>query len=684
MTLAVITLPTAPLATELLWFASQCRTPVVRTMERWVEDEIRLPNGPFADEMYRHARHPVSRLWFRELGSGRWSRYASTGPSQNGKTLMCYGLPVLYHLFEIGETVIVGLPSMDMANDKWQQDFLPVIEASNYRDLLPKSGEGSRGGQIKRSIIFRNGAVLRFMTAGGSDKKRAGYTSRVVAITETDGMDEAGEASREADKIEQIEARTRAFGRKGKRIYLECTVSIEHGRIWQEVKRGSDSRIVRPCPHCHVYVTPEREHLVGWQSAESEEAAAAGASWACPACGEFWTEAQRTGAAESAVLIHRGQSIDVDGQITGELPATQTLGFRWSAIDNPFVTAADLGAEEWTAARSKDRENAEKKMRQFVWAVPYEPPDIDLTPLDPDEVAARRTGYKRGIVPDDCIGIGIGVDTGKRKLHWDAKALRPDGSMAVIEYGTQTVEADRLGVLRGLLEAFRKLRGYFDKGWAMQSGRTLGPSQVWIDSGYHEHTDAVYQICAEANQGLPPGGERYRPTKGYGEAQRTVGRYLAPTARSQDVRFMGKEYHIARVKRSGKVLPGVLLVHLNADHWKSEMHQRLSIPCDHLDPEGVFVPGSPGHIALFEPADPIEHADYVQQLTAERQMEKLITGRGLVAVWERIRRENHYGDAGYSSTCACDFISSILARQAAGAGSPRPSLSQLAKSNSRT
>lgn len=674
---------TATAHDRILFFSGSTRAPVVRTMERWVEDEIRLVNGPFAGEMYRHLRHPVSRLWFHEIDSGHWSRFAATGPTQNGKTLICYTCPVLYHVFEIGETAIVGLPSMDMANDKWQQDFLPVIEASNYRDLLPLKGEGSRGGQVKRAIVFRNGAVLRFMTAGGSDKKRAGYTSRVVAITETDGMDEAGESSREADKIEQIEGRTRAFGRTGKRIYLECTVSIEAGRIWQEVKRGSDSRIARPCPHCGVYVTPEREHLVGWQSAESEEAAAAAASWACPSCGEFWTEAQRHEAAAASVLVHRGQQVDAAGLVTGEVPQTQTLGFRWSAIDNPFVTAADLGAEEWTAARSKDRENAEKKMRQFVWSVPYEPPDIDLTPLDPDEIAARRTGFKRGIVPDDCLGIGIGVDTGKRKLHWDAKALRADGSMAVIEYGTQTVEADRLGVLRGLLEAFRKLRTYFDKGWSMQGGRTLVPSQVWIDSGYHEHTDAVYQICAEANQGLPLGGERYRPTKGYGEAQRTIGRYLAPTARSQDVRFMGKEYHIARVRRSGKVVPGVLLVHLNADHWKSEMHQRLSIPCDHVDAEGAFVPGSPGNIALFEPADPIEHADYVQQLTAERQMEKLITGRGLVAVWERIRRENHYGDAGYASTAACDFIFTLTQKAAAPSVS-RPSLAALAAKANRT
>lgn len=663
-----MSLPMTALRTELTWALSQSRAPIVRPMAEWMEDEIVLVNGPFAGERYRHHRHPASLPWFKAVDSGLWSRFAATGPTQNGKTLMCYVGPVIYHLFEIGETVIVGLPTMDMANDKWQQDFLPTIEGSNYRDLIPLKGEGSRGGQVKRSITFRNGATLRFMTAGGSDKKRAGFTSRVVGITEVDGMDEAGETSREADKIEQIEGRTRAFGRTGKRIYLECTVSIEIGRIWQELKQGTDSRIARPCPHCKEFVTPEREHLAGWESTVSEEEAAASAFWACPACGEAWTEAQRAKAAERAVLVHRGQTVSRRGKISGEAPATQTLGFRWSAIDNPFTTAGELGAEEWKSRLSKDRENAEKKMRQFVWAVPYESPDVQLTPLDPVAVRQRKSGLKRRDLPADCLGVGVGIDTGKRKLHWKVYALRASGSIAIVEYGAQPVDADRLGVHRGLLEAFRKLRKYLEAGWSLPGGGLLGPSQIWIDSGYHEHTNAVYELCREANAGLPLGAERYRPSKGYGEGQKFATRYLAPAARSREVLFIGNQFHIARVRRGGKFLPGVLLVHMNSDFWKSELHQRLSMP-----------PDEPGAITIYEAPDPAEHADMVSQLVAERQVEKFIKGRGNVIVWERIARDNHYLDGGYAATAACDFIRLMTDGPAAKSTASRPSLAAMAK-----
>lgn len=620
-------------------------------MYQWVEEAIVLPNGPHGGERYQHRFHPVSRLFYRELDSGRWSRVAATGPTQNGKTLMCYVNPVLYHLFEMKETVIVGLPSMDMANDKWSEDFLPVIEASEYRDLLPVKGEGSRGGSVKRQIKFRNGAALRFMTAGGSDKKRAAYTSRVVAITEADGMDEAGETSREADKIEQIEARTRAFGRTGKRVYLECTVSIERGRIWQEYNNGSQSNILRPCVHCGEYVAPEREHLVGWQGKESEEEAAEAAHFICPSCGDAWSDSDRVESWDRAVLVHRGQEVNRDGEVTGEPPKTQTFGFRWSAVDNPFVTAADLGAEEWLASRSRDKENSEKKQRQFVWTMPYQPPDIEMTPLVAEEIEYRTKSLKKGIVPDDAIAIAVGVDTGKRSLHWTAAAVMPEGGLHIIEYGVHPVRADELGVQRGLVQALTSLADYFNRGWQTESGAKKRPSQVWVDSGWHEHTDAVYQFCIEVNEvlGLPFGSEVYRPTKGYGEGQRYIGRYHAPQkGKDKDVIYYGREFYIAKVRRNGTRVPGVLLVHINSDNWKSEAHQRLSMP-----------KSDPLAITLYEASSYAEHSELSRHLTAERQMEKFVPGKGNVIVWERIDKNNHWLDATYSAVCAGEAILSL-------------------------
>jgi len=637
---------TAALREELTWCIARAKAQVVRPISQWVEDELVLPSGPYRGERYRHRRHPASRLWFDALDCGRWNRFAASGPTQNGKTLMCCAAPILYHLFEIQETVVIGMPTMQMANDKWTEDLLPALEASRFSALLPKTGEGSRGGQVKRAIRFENGVTLRFMSGGGGDKQRAGFTSRVAAVTEVDGMDEPGETSREADKIEQIEGRTRAHG-ENKRIYLECTVSVERGRIWQEIKQGTDSRIARPCPHCKVYVTPEREHLVGWEQAESELEAADKAFWCCPACGEKWTDQQRFEAAERAVLVHRGQKVLKNGRVIGKPPATKTLGFRWSAIDNPFVTAAQLGAEEWQAKRAVDRENAEKKQRQFVWCLPWIPPEVELTPLTAEDVAARTSGLRKGIVPADAVGVTVGIDTGKRELHWHATAMRSGGSAHVIEYGNQPTEADRVGADRGLLNALNALRAYFSAGWQDPSGRRWLPSQVWIDSGWYGHQEIVYEFCRQAAEGLPPGQEVYRPTKGYGERQRTMTRYIAPKARGGHVRYIGLQFHM-----QWQPAARLNLVHINSDFWKSEIHQRLAMSAE-----------EPGALTLYEAASGREHLEYSEHITAEVQKEEWVEGRGEVVVWRRTRRQNHWLDAGYASLAAGHFVASELERQ---------------------
>ncbi len=122
---------------ELKLFLERARPPRVRSMRQFAEAEIVIPDGPFAGRRFRCSRQPYTGLWFDAVDSGHWSRYVATGPTQSGKTLSCFVIPLLYHLFEIGETVICGLPDMDMAADKWREDILPAIEQSRYRDLLP-------------------------------------------------------------------------------------------------------------------------------------------------------------------------------------------------------------------------------------------------------------------------------------------------------------------------------------------------------------------------------------------------------------------------------------------------------------------------------------------------------------------------------------------------------------------
>jgi phage terminase large subunit GpA-like protein len=459
--------------------------------------------------------------------------------------------------------------------------------------------------------------------------------------------------SREADKITQLEARTRAYGCR-KRIYLECTVSTEEGRTWREYVSGTRSRIVLPCPHCAAWVSPEREHLRGWQEAESQTEARAQAEFACPECLQVWSNDQRVQANRDCRLIHAGQSFDAEGSLTGNLPPTDTLGFRWSAVNNLFLTAGDVAADEWRATHSTDEENAERELRQFVWCLPVAPTKWEDTALDVHELASRMVDLPRGVVPESAQWLTAGVDLGKYVAHWIVVAWSDGAAGHIIDYGRLDVASMDLGVERAILTALREFHDLCQEGWPVGSAEDdmLSPQAVWVDAGYMTHV--VYAFCRES-------GEQYKPAIGRGAAQQHRQWYNRPTRTGSVVKQLGEGYHLNKLRAEK-----LLLAEVDADHWKTWAHQRLSTPLDQT-----------GAMTLFQ-TNPAEHLTLAKHLTAERKTEEFVTGKGVVVKWERIRRQNHFLDALYNACAAGHYAGARLVQE------PKPeklrvSLAELAK-----
>jgi phage terminase large subunit GpA-like protein len=535
---------------------------------------------------------------------------------------------------------------MDMAADKWREDILPAIEQSRFRDLLPRRGGGSRGGRVE-SLQFGNGATLKFMSGGGGDKSRAGFTSRVVVITETDGMDQPGLTSRESDKITQLEARTRAYGNR-KRIYMECTVSTEQGRTWQEYLQGTRSRIVLPCPFCEAWVSPERDHLTGWQGAESQAAARSTGAFSCPSCGEFWNAEERVTANQQARLLHGEQIIDHCGQLQGSRPASDTLGFRWSAVNNLFALPGDLAADEWRSSRSPDEENTEREMRQFVWCLPVAPARWEDSSLEAHELAARMTDLPRGVIPQSAQQLTAAIDLGKYLAHWILMAWSPGACGHIVDYGRLEIASADLGVEKAILLALREFRDKVLEGWpvGVAGGQKMVPNHVWVDAGYM--TPVVYAFCREA-------AERFLPVVGRGASQQHRQWYNRPTRTGSIVKHVGEGFHF-----NWQPAEQLHLGEVDADYWKTWVHQRLTTPL-----------GSPGAMSLFQAASD-DHLALAKHLTAEKKIEEFIAGKGVVTKWERLRRQNHWFDAIYNACAAGNWCGARLVEEIPKESRPRP------------
>lgn len=593
-------------------------------MRQFAEDEIVIPSGPYSGRRFRVARQPWSGPWFDAIDSRKWRRHFQTGGQQGGKTLNGSTIPLVYHLFEYGEDVIYGVPSLDMVSDKWNDDIKPVIEMSRYRDLIPTSGRGSKGGTPAR-IEFANGASLRFMTAGGGDKQRAGKTARVMVVTEVDGFDEVGSTSREADKFEQLEGRLRAFGDQSV-LYGECTLSTESGRTNREIQAGTNSRILIKCPKCKKWTTPERQHLIGWQNAADVIEAKNGTTIVCSECGERWSEQDRRLANSHCTLLHAGQTIE-EGRVCGTPKNTDTFGFRWNAANNLFVSQGDVGAEEWKSARDPDEERGDKKMRQFFWAMPAKNKKSALNSFTPAALMMRCTEHRRGIVPADANMITLGIDVGLHRCHWTAIAWLPFATPHILAYGIITHESDGQSEERAVITMLREFRDTIVRqGW-QRNDKTIMPQLVLVDSGYK--TDTVYTFIAET--GLP-----CYAAKGFGQKQ---------VGRQRD--FAGQMFKPVMLDN------GIQLIDINADEAKIFVHARLKTEL--RDKEGK---PSVGAMTFHQPSPGQDHRTLAHHLLAEQQVQEFIPGKGTVTKLETIREQNHFLD---STALAC--VAGIIAGQ---------------------
>lgn len=599
-------------------FLSALRPKRLRGMREFAESEIIIPSGPYERFRFKCDRQPFAGIFYDEIDLGRWSHIVATGPSQTGKTMVCSSIPTLYHLFEVVENVIYACPDQTIAKDKWDKDLLPLIQSSDFASELPRSSE------FKMKIDFRNGVSLRFMTGGGGDKSRSHYTARVVVATEGDGFDRTGATSRETDKFNQIVARTAAYGSRAM-LYEECTLSTEDGRTHSEWKAGTASNIWIRCPHCETHFEPKREHLYGWRDAKTDRQAERESAFGCPLCGELWTHADRRQANLDGLLVHAGQTVE-GGRVLGPVPDVKTLGVRWTAAHNLLQRAGDIGLVEWKAANmAPDPDLADRRLRQFYWALPYIPDRTDLSKLDRDKITTRVLELGRGKVPPDAIYLSCAVDIGKYRIWYTVIAFNADGTPHVVDYGQRLVPTDQFGEEDAVLTTLREFAETCENGWEERR-----PDIVLIDTGYLAHV--VYEFVRHADG-------PYYGAKGYGTDTPHGKTYRKPTKPTKDRPHIGNGWSVAVLHSES-----IYLIDIDTDMWKSWVHKRLATPLD-----------KPGAMTLYY-SDPKRHKQFADHLTAEIQQEEFEPGRGTYIKWIQKRKQNHWFDTTYLASVGGDIL----------------------------
>lgn len=599
-----------------------------RSFREWMETEIVLPDGPFVGQRFRVDRQPAHGVWIDAVDDPQWSDLVFTAVTQFGKSLLAHVCPIIYHTCELGQSLTWALPTSDMADTKWQQDFRPVFEASpTLRKLLPRRGSGARGGKVRDMIVLANGAIIKIQSVGADDSAKGGFTSPVMAATEIAGFSRAGDSSVEADPLRQARARQRAYKRSQRRAYLEGTLTTDEELPATLYAESTRSRLVAPCPHCSEFVHPDESNLLGWREAKTEMEAARASHWVCPTCKRKITERQRESMLRKTAMVHDGQKINRDGKITGPKPETSRLWFHATPFFNLLLEAGDIGAEEWATEQipedTQERIAAEKERAQFRWARTYKTPTVDgQIEIDRKSVGERRNKYPQNQLPDDVDLVTIGYDTGDRRGWYAVLASLANGELIVPAYGDFEIHSDKADPKIAILAGLEEQIPYLEAGFPLAGGGTLRAHRIGCDAG-HEET-ATWNMAR--NKALNPRqslNQWFMPMRGRGESQMERRKWNCPKSKGQKIRQVDPDraWYVEWVQRAN-----VFEMHFNADQFKLRVQHALTLDMH-----------APGSISFFAGTSR-SHSRIARHITNERLIWEFAPPRGRVARWHR------YGD----------------------------------------
>ena len=595
----------------------------IRTFKEFAESEIIVSKGPRDKMRYSCDFMPWIVGLFAVFDSNTYRRFFGSGPVQGGKTFHWTVITVLYHLFEVEEDVILCGPDMNLVQEVYEDKIKPLIKDSRFRRFLPKLGRGAKGGKVDK-IKFGNGASLRFMGAGGNDGQRSSHTARVIVMTEVDKYDTSGASSDETSKSNQMEARSDSFGEDAI-VYAECTLSTSEGQMYNEIfKWGTGSKMHFMCPYCSQYISFERDNFIGWGDCETINQARKNARYECNKCHAHINEDDRRMMLHNYILVHDGQTVE-GTTTTGSARDTDTFGFSWNAMSSPLRTMRDIAADEFKAERA-GTDDAQKRMHQFVWTMPFDDDISMMLKLDNDTVIKKINSFAKGELPPNTGAITVGIDVGKYKCWWSVWAWKQGGYGYCIDYGRIDVEQGSTHSDLAILDSLRQFKeDYLMHGWDY-NGAKRKPDLVLVDSGYE--TDAVYAFVREVGSGC-------YAVKGLGTAKNEKS-WSAP--KPGPGRKVGHEWVLSR-QPSGQVL-----LTMHSDYWKTQVQTGFLAPMGHS-----------GCLSIYR-AEKRDHQTFAKHIAAEYQEEEFIPGKGRRIVWNRKHKDNHQLDTTYYARVGADML----------------------------
>lgn len=552
-----------------------CKPKVVLDAATWAEKHIRLdPKSSLLAGRYSLRHSPYLKRLYQDVSNPRVRKIVLKKACQVGFTQFTSNV-LLYYVANFVLPLMMVLPSQESATAFCERCLTPSIALC---DEVQKVVTGNPDDLKKRDFLFET-AILRVVGAG-SPSKLASSPAAVLVLDEVDKLQDFSSQG-ESNAVELAEDRTVTFP-FDRKVILGSTPTEENSSvIHQQYLLGSQSKFFCPCPHCgtqqvlkfsqvkwpedckdefgnYDYDRIERET---WLACENEQ------------CKEKITEKQRV------AMIRAGEWCDTNLK---PFPA-EIRSYQLSSLYSFNLT---LGSLAKLFLLSKDDPAKLRNFTNSFLGECFEQRAETIKTADLEAIVAASPKYLKGQLLARPDVILLASDVQGSSLYYVVKAIYPDNSSAIIDYGMAATFED----LQIVANRQYKING---------TEEYVGIFKALVDSGYK--TGETYDLAIKT-------AYRFLPVKGVESKQQM----FAPL-RTSSIDYRGHR---------------IPLLLIGDTHFKDVLY--ISAIKEKA-------------IKWYLPQDVDE--EFKAQLSSEHKVEKKVGGGRLVTQWKTIGRNNHYGDA---------------------------------------
>lgn len=432
--------------------------------------------------------------------------------------------------------VLMVQPTLDLAKRYSKMRLAPMIEATPTLAQLVKPSRSRDSGNTLLMKEFLNDALL---IIGGANAA-SGLASMPIRYALEDEVDRHPlDVDGEGSPSDLVDARTRTFGARKKRLKTSTPTLLNQSRIWWEWERSDQRRYHLPCPHCGelqvlswdmMRYDPQDPLLPKGRLTEPPV-------MICQSCG--------TGIEERTKSWWYGEDL---GQWIPENPESPVRGYHLPGFYSP------LGWLSWTeiVLGHEQKKDDPAKLKTWVntvlaecWADAGESPDWE-------GLYRRREPYRRGMVPAGAAVLTCAVDVQRDRLELELLAWGPNLENWSVDYITLVGDPGTIQTDPGKPCVWRDLEREISRAYPHESGGQVPIAMALVDSG--DNTNTVYTWVRKQHSA------RVRAIKGRGGTGQTSPVGLATM---QEITYRGK-----RTKHGVKLWPiGVNVIKQEVYGW---------------------------------------------------------------------------------------------------------------------